>query len=138
MAWSSRQENAQVQKERQMFSTSKRAEAGECAHLVAEEAARDVDLLAPDDDNLLAAQDLLGDNARQPSEKMALAINHDGGRGEGGHRESVGSGRSRRKRRVNESTLEDGKLDAPGYYISVFCIRRFQDCIPGQQGRISP
>ena len=57
-------------------------------HLVAEEAARDVNLLAPDDDNLLAAQDLFGDNGRQTSEKMALAINNDGGRGEGGHRES--------------------------------------------------
>ena len=61
-----------------------------CKHLVAEEAARDVDLLAPDDDDLLAAQNLLRDYGRQPSKEMALAINNDGGRGEGGHRESGG------------------------------------------------
>ena len=54
-------------------------------HLVAEEAARNVDLLAPDDDNLLAIQNLLRDYRGQPSEQMALAINDDGGRGEGGH-----------------------------------------------------
>ena len=57
-------------------------------HLVAEEAAGDVDLLAPDDDNLLAVQNLLRHDRRKPSEEMALAINNDGGRGEGGHRES--------------------------------------------------
>ena len=57
-------------------------------HLVAEEAARDVNLLAPDDDNLLAVQNLLRHDRRKPSEEMALAINNDGGRGEGGHRES--------------------------------------------------
>ena len=54
-------------------------------HLVAEEAARDVNLLAPNDDNLLAVQDLLGHNGGQPTEEMALAINDDGARGEGGH-----------------------------------------------------
>ena len=54
-------------------------------HLVAEEAAGDVDLLAPDYDNLLAVQNLLGDNGRQPAQEMALAINDDGARGEGGH-----------------------------------------------------
>lgn len=47
-------------------------------HLVAEEAARDVDLLAPHNDNLLAVQNLLGDNGGQPAKKMALAINDDG------------------------------------------------------------
>lgn len=59
-------------------------------YLVAEEAAGDINLLAPDDDNLLAIQNLLGDNRRQSSKEMALAINDDGGRGEGGHGESVG------------------------------------------------
>ena len=47
-------------------------------HLVTEEAARDVDLLAPHNDNLLAVQNLLGDNRGQPAKKMALAINDDG------------------------------------------------------------
>ena len=54
-------------------------------HLVAEETARDVDLLAPDDDNLLAVKDLLRDNRSKPAQKMALAVNDDGGGGEGGH-----------------------------------------------------
>ena len=58
-------------------------------HLVAEETAGDVDLLAPDDDNLLAVKDLLRDNRSKPAQKMALAVNDDGGGGEGGH---VGSG----------------------------------------------
>ena len=58
-------------------------------HLVAEETAGDVDLLAPDDDNLLAIKDLLRDNRSKPAQKMALAVNDDGGGGEGGH---VGSG----------------------------------------------
>ena len=47
-------------------------------HLVTEEAARDVNLLAPHNDNLLAVQNLLGDNRGQPAKKMALAINDDG------------------------------------------------------------
>ena len=54
-------------------------------HLVAEETAGDVDLLAPDDDNLLAVKDLLRDNRSKPAQKMALAVNDDGGGGEGGH-----------------------------------------------------
>ena len=54
-------------------------------HLVAEEAARDVNLFAPHYDNLLPVQNLLGDNGRKPAQKMALAINDDGARGEGGH-----------------------------------------------------
>ena len=57
-------------------------------HLVAEETAGDVDLLAPDDDNLLAIKDLLRDNRSKPAQKMALAVNDDGGGGEGGHGES--------------------------------------------------
>ena len=58
-------------------------------HLVAEEAARDVNLLAPDDDNLLAVKDLLRDNRSKTAQKMALAVNDDGGGGEGGHGGSV-------------------------------------------------
>ena len=60
--------------------------------LVAEEAARNVYLLAPYNDNLLAVENLLRDNRSQPTKKMALAINDDGGRGEGGHGESSGRG----------------------------------------------
>ena len=54
-------------------------------HLVAEEAAGNVDLLAPDDNNLLAVEDLLRDNRSKATQKMALAVNDDGGGGEGGH-----------------------------------------------------
>jgi hypothetical protein len=55
------------------------------AHLVAEEATADVDLLASDDDNLLAVEDLLGDYGRQAAEQMALAVNDDRRRGKGRH-----------------------------------------------------
>ena len=54
-------------------------------HLVPEEAAGDVDLLASDYNNLLPVQNLLGDNGRKPAKEVALAINDDGARGEGGH-----------------------------------------------------
>ena len=54
-------------------------------HLVAEEAAGNVDLLAPDDNNLLTVEDLLRDNRSKATQKMALAVNDDGGGGEGGH-----------------------------------------------------
>ena len=57
-------------------------------HLVPEEAARDVDLLAPHNDDFLAIEHLLRDNRSKPPKEVALAINNDGGRGEGGHRES--------------------------------------------------
>lgn len=62
-------------------------------HLVAEETARDVDLLAPDDDNLLAVENLLRDNRSKATEKMALAVNDNGGGGEGGHGASVANSR---------------------------------------------
>lgn len=42
--------------------------------LSAEELAGDVELLAADDDDLLAVQELLGDSGRQATEKVALAI----------------------------------------------------------------
>lgn len=45
--------------------------------LGAEELAGDVKSLAADDNNLLATQQLLGNNAGQAAEKVALAINDD-------------------------------------------------------------
>ena len=54
-------------------------------HLDAEEATRDINLLTPHNDNLLPTQNLLRDYGRKPAQEMALAINDDGARGEGGH-----------------------------------------------------
>jgi hypothetical protein len=45
--------------------------------LRAEKFAGDVEVLAADDDNLLAAEELLGDNAGQAAKQVALAIDHD-------------------------------------------------------------
>lgn len=45
--------------------------------LRAEELARDVESLAADDDNLLAAKELLGDNGGESAKEMALAIDDD-------------------------------------------------------------
>ena len=45
--------------------------------LRAEELARDVEILAADDHNLLAAEQLLGDNAGQTAKQVALAIDDD-------------------------------------------------------------
>jgi hypothetical protein len=56
------------------------------AELVAEEAARDVDFFTAYDGNLLAIEDLLGDDGGQPTKQMALAVDDNRGRGEGGHR----------------------------------------------------
>jgi hypothetical protein len=39
--------------------------------------AGDHDLLAPDNDDLLSIQQLLGDNGRQAAEKVALSINNN-------------------------------------------------------------
>ena len=55
------------------------------AHLVPEEAARDVDLLTPHDCNLLAVENLLGDDRGQSTKEVPLAINNDGRRRECGH-----------------------------------------------------
>lgn len=55
------------------------------AQLVAEETARDIDLLAPNNNNLLARESLFGNDGGQATEKVALAINHDGRRRESGH-----------------------------------------------------
>ena len=45
--------------------------------LSAEELARDVELLAADNNNLLTVQKLLGDSGGQSSEKMSFSIDHD-------------------------------------------------------------
>lgn len=45
--------------------------------LSAEELSGDVEGLAADDNNLLTAQKLLGDNRGQTAKEMALAINDD-------------------------------------------------------------
>ena len=45
--------------------------------LRAEELAGDVQGLAADNNNLLAAQKLLGDDAGQAAKQVALAIDHD-------------------------------------------------------------
>jgi hypothetical protein len=54
-------------------------------NLVAEEATRDVDLLAADDGDLLAREDLLSDSAGQATEQMAFAVDNNGARRERGH-----------------------------------------------------
>jgi len=59
------------------------------AELVTEEAPRDVDFLAANDDNLLAIQNLLGYNGGQPTKEVTLAVNDDWGCRDGGHGESV-------------------------------------------------
>lgn len=59
------------------------------SYLVSEEAARDVNLLTPHNDDFLAVQDLLRNNGSKSAEEVALTINDDGGRGECGHGESV-------------------------------------------------
>ncbi len=74
-------------------------------HLVAEETAGNVDLLAPNDDNLLAAKDLLRDNRSKAAQKMALAVNDNGGGGEGGHVESGLRGKGTREISVNGCVL---------------------------------
>ena len=56
-------------------------------YLVAEEAARDVDLFAPDDNNFLSVENLLGDYGGESTQEMALSIYYDGGRRNGGHGE---------------------------------------------------
>jgi hypothetical protein len=60
------------------------AEVGGVLELRAEELAGDVEGLAADNNDLLTAQKLLGDNRGQTAKEMALAINDDD-RLEGGH-----------------------------------------------------
>jgi len=54
------------------------AQEGHVLELVADEGARDLDLLAADHNNLLAHEELLGHNGGQASEKVALAVNDNG------------------------------------------------------------
>ena len=56
-------------------------------YLVAKEAARDINLFAPDNDNFLSIENLLGDYRGESTQEMALSINYDGGRRNGGHDE---------------------------------------------------
>jgi len=81
------------------------------SQLVAEEAARNVDLLAPNNNDLLAVEDLLRDNRRQPAKKMALAINDDGGRGESGHGESSRMEEGREKAQCLQTAFAVDMLD---------------------------
>ena len=50
------------------------------AHLVAEKAAGDVDLLTSHNYNLLPRENLLGDDGGQSAQEMALAIYNNGAR----------------------------------------------------------
>ena len=55
------------------------------AHFVAEEAARDVNLFASYNNNLLPRQNLLGDDGCQPAKQVAFTVNDDWAGGEGRH-----------------------------------------------------
>ena len=77
-------------------------------HLVAEEAARDVNLLTPHNNDFLAVQDLLRNNGSKSAEEVALTINDDGGRGESGHGESIQS-RNKQVFSQPEPDLKAGK-----------------------------
>ena len=78
-------------------------------HLVAEEAAGDVDLLTANDDDLLAVQNLLGDDRGEATKQMALAVNDDGGGGEGRH-----AGVCRRRVRLSFFGCATRKFYGPG------------------------
>ena len=54
-------------------------------YLVAEEAARDVNLFAPDNNNFLSVENLFGDYGGESTQEMTLSIYYDGGRRNGGH-----------------------------------------------------
>lgn len=56
-------------------------------YLVTEEAAGDVNLFAPDNNNFLSVENLFGDNRGESTQEMALSIYYDGGRRNGGHSE---------------------------------------------------
>ena len=56
-------------------------------YLVAEEAARDVNLFTPDNHNFLSVENLFGDYGGESTQEMALSIYYDGGRRNGGHDE---------------------------------------------------
>lgn len=58
-------------------------------HLVAEEAARDVDLFTSYNDNLLTRENLFGYNRCQPAEEMAFTVNDDWAGGDSSHGRSL-------------------------------------------------
>lgn len=64
------------------------AEVGVVLELRAEELARDVEGFAADNDDLLAVEELLGNNGGEATEEVALAIDDDN-RLEGRHRKSI-------------------------------------------------
>jgi len=71
-----------------MYSVAKSSNLGSSGmYLVAEEAARDINLFAPDNDNFLSAENLFGDYGGESTQEMALSIYYDGGRRNGGHDE---------------------------------------------------
>jgi hypothetical protein len=53
------------------------AQKGHVLELVADEGARNLDLLAANDHDLLSLKKLLGHNGGQATKKMALAVNND-------------------------------------------------------------
>jgi hypothetical protein len=68
------------------MSTGKKLDASRGrAYFVAEEAARDVDFLATNDNDFLAGENLLRNYGGQPTKEVTLAIDDDGCRREGGH-----------------------------------------------------
>lgn len=54
-------------------------------YLVPEEGTRDVDLLTSDNGDLLASEDLLGNDRSKSTEEVTFAVNDDGLGGESGH-----------------------------------------------------
>ena len=71
-----------------MYSVAKSSNLGSNGmYLVAEEAARDVNLFAPDNNNFLSVENLLGDYGSESTQEMALSIYYDGGRRNSGHDE---------------------------------------------------
>jgi len=71
-----------------MYSVAKSSNLGLSGmYLVAEEAARDINLFAPDNDNFLSGENLFGDYGGKSTQEMALSIYYDGGRRNGGHDE---------------------------------------------------
>lgn len=55
-------------------------------HFVAEKASRDVNFLAPDNDDFLPGENLLRNDGGQSTKEVTLAIDDDGCRRESGHK----------------------------------------------------
>lgn len=97
-----------------MSSHSRRIIETTATHLVPEEAAANVDLLATDDDDLLARESLLGNYGGQPTEQVSLPVDDDGSRGERrghfegwwlGYRKYTGNNREQWTQRLGELDL---------------------------------